>query len=69
MVVMTAGIGCGPERICSSGEYPARATENSTGRTCVPEDEEPPAGFERFPAGQVPQHVDDEWDVYWRDQG
>ncbi len=66
MVLLTAGAGCGPEKICRDGEYPARASTNSTGRVCVSDGEEPPAGFERYPAGQEPKNVDDEWDVYWR---
>lgn len=32
---------------------------------CVPDNEDPPAGFVRYPAGKVPQYVDDEWDLYW----
>jgi hypothetical protein len=32
----------------------------------VPDGQSPPTGFARYPAGQVPQHVDDKWDVYWR---
>jgi hypothetical protein len=57
--------GCGTDAICRSGEYPALQT-GGTGRQCVPQEQAPPAGFARYPAGQEPQHVDDEWDVYWR---
>lgn len=57
--------GCGPDAICSSGEYPVAAVRSTTGRACVADGQEPPAGFVRFPAGKVPQHVDDEWDQYW----
>ncbi|AWT47343.1 SCO0607 family lipoprotein [Streptomyces actuosus] len=53
------------ENICSSGEYPVLAVGNS-GSDCVPDKEEPPAGYARYPHGKVPQHVDDKWDVYWR---
>ena len=48
------------ERVCSSGEYPVRTVESTDGgMACVPDDEEPPAGYERFPAGEVPEFVDD----------
>ena len=58
--------GCSiPESICRSGEYPVKAVGNTTGRTCVPNGQEPPAGYVRYPAGKVPQHVDDQWDRYW----
>jgi hypothetical protein len=54
------------ERICGSAEYPVKAVGNTTGRTCVADDKEPPEGYVRYPAGKVPQYVDDEWDKYWR---
>ena len=56
------------ERICGSGQYPVKAVGNATGRTCVPERQDPPAGYVRYPTGKVPEHVDDEWDRYWRDK-
>ena len=54
------------EKICRDGEYAVRAVGNQTGRTCVKDSDDPPPGYTRFPDGQVPVHVDDEWDVYWR---
>jgi hypothetical protein len=57
--------GCAADAICSSGEYPVKQVNSVTGSTCVPDDEEPPAGYVRYPAGKVPKHVDDEWDKYW----
>ncbi|MBU2666919.1 hypothetical protein KOI35_25740 [Actinoplanes bogorensis] len=57
--------GCMQDAICGSDDYPVLQT-GGTGRQCVPKNEEPPAGFARFPSGQEPKHVDDEWDVYWR---
>jgi hypothetical protein len=54
------------ERICRSGEYPVKAVGNKTGRDCVPEGEDPPAGYVRYPDGKVPEHVGDEWDEYWQ---
>ncbi|MGW3866773.1 SCO0607 family lipoprotein, partial [Streptomyces sp. NPDC005047] len=33
---------------------------------CVPNDEEPPKGYTRYPEGKVPKHVGDEWDTYWQ---
>ena len=57
--------GCAQDAICRSSEYPVLQT-GGTGRQCVPEDQDPPAGWARFPAGQEPKRVDDEWDVYWR---
>jgi hypothetical protein len=53
------------EAICRSGEYPVAAVRSATGRTCVPDGQEPPAGYVRFPEGKVPEHVGDEWDQYW----
>ncbi|MDP9815272.1 SCO0607 family lipoprotein [Spirilliplanes yamanashiensis] len=59
--------GClGPDAICRSGEYPVKAVGNTTGAACVPDGEEPPAGYVRYPAGKEPRHVDDKWDRYWR---
>ncbi len=54
---------CGPfkERVCEGGEYAARAIEApDTGRTCVPNDQEPPPGYERFAPGQTPTYVEDD---------
>ncbi|KUN24969.1 hypothetical protein AQJ23_18245 [Streptomyces antibioticus] len=53
------------ENICSSGEYPVLAV-GSTGSACVPDTEEPSAGYARYPKGKVPQEVGDKWDVYWQ---
>ena len=48
------------ERVCSSGEYPVRTVDASdAGLACAPDGEEPPPGYERFPAGEVPEYVDD----------
>lgn len=57
--------GCQADAICSSGNYPA-AQANGTGSYCVKNGDEPKPGFVRYPAGKVPQHTDDQWDVYWR---
>jgi hypothetical protein len=58
--------GCGfREAICSSGEYPVAAVRSTTGRACVADGQAPPSGYVRFPAGKIPEHVDDEWDRYW----
>lgn len=58
--------GCwGPDAMCSSGEYPVKAVNSTSGGVCVANDEDPPAGFVRYPEGKVPQHVGDEWDTYW----
>ena len=66
LLAVLAG-GCGRrEPVCSSGSYPVIHV-NGTGRTCVPQNQEPPAGFTRYPRGQVPRYVDDDWDKYWRD--
>jgi hypothetical protein len=59
-------VGCiGRDRICRSGEYPVKHVGTTTGRTCVPDGEEPPAGYVKYPAGKVPEYVDDKWDKYW----
>ncbi|OKJ31541.1 hypothetical protein AMK22_25740 [Streptomyces sp. CB01580] len=58
--------GCSFEdSICSDGEYPVM-TIGATGSACVPNDEQPPKGYVRYPEGKVPKHVDDKWDMYWR---
>ncbi|MFE0811861.1 SCO0607 family lipoprotein [Streptomyces sp. NPDC058794] len=58
--------GCSMEEaICGGGEYPVLGV-GGTGGACVPNGEEPPAGYTRYPEGKVPEHVDDEWDTYWR---
>jgi hypothetical protein len=57
---------CGPDAICGGDDYPVIQV-GGTGRSCVAKGEDPPAGFARYPAGKEPKHVDDEWDVYWRD--
>ncbi|MGW1375682.1 SCO0607 family lipoprotein [Streptomyces sp. NPDC002446] len=53
-----------PDAICMSDEYPVMPV-GGTGGSCVPKDEEPPAGHVRYPEGKVPEHVDDKWDIYW----
>ncbi|MBB4763696.1 SCO0607 family lipoprotein [Amorphoplanes digitatis] len=60
--LLTAG--CLSDAICGGGQYPVTAV-GTTGRDCVPEGHEPPAGYVRFPEGKVPEHVGDEWDEYW----
>ncbi|MFJ1746542.1 SCO0607 family lipoprotein [Streptomyces sp. NPDC088116] len=57
--------GCSMEdATCGGGEYPV-LNVGSTGSACVPNDEEPPKGYVRYPEGKVPEHVGDKWDVYW----
>ncbi|MEU7874340.1 hypothetical protein [Dactylosporangium sp. NPDC049140] len=59
--------GCnGRERVCRSQEYPVKAVGNRTGAACVAKGQEPPAGYVRYPAGQEPVHVGDEWYRYWQ---
>ncbi|MCZ0982101.1 hypothetical protein O1L60_33025 [Streptomyces diastatochromogenes] len=58
--------GCaGQERVCGSGEYPVKAVGNTDGQDCVADGQEPPEGWVRYPAGQVPHYVGDEWDRHW----
>lgn len=58
--------GCvGPDAICGSSEYPVKAVGNTSGRACVANGEQPPAGYVRYPAGKVPEHIGDKWDKYW----
>ncbi len=61
VVTILGASGCSSqERVCSSGEYPVRTVDPTDGGlACAPEGEEPPAGYERFPAGEVPEYVDD----------
>jgi len=69
-IAVVAGVALGGcparERICGSDDYPAKAVGNTTGRTCVRGGQEPPSGYVRYPAGQEPKYVDDDWDRYWR---
>ncbi|ANB10196.1 hypothetical protein SAM40697_6243 [Streptomyces ambofaciens] len=58
--------GCSTQdAVCGGGEYPVM-TIGGTGSTCVPDGEEPPEGYTRYPQGKVPEHVGDEWDTYWQ---
>jgi hypothetical protein len=57
------------ENICSDGEYPAIAVGAQGGSACFPDDQEPGTPYVRYPEGKVPKHVDDKWDVYWRNHG
>ncbi|MFE7758220.1 SCO0607 family lipoprotein [Streptomyces sp. NPDC057418] len=49
---------------CGGGEYPVLAV-GSAGSACVPDGEEPPKGYARYPEGKVPEHEGDKWDTYW----
>ncbi|WP_254909926.1 SCO0607 family lipoprotein [Micromonospora sp. NBS 11-29] len=67
---LLATTGCGyQEAICADGEYPAIAVGGEGGSACFPDGQEPTSPYVRYPEGKVPQHVDDEWDVYWRSHG
>ena len=64
LLTVLAALGAGGcsagERVCSSGEYPVRTVDASDGGlACARDGEGPPAGYERFPAGEVPEYVDD----------
>lgn len=68
VTVAAAGLltGCSTsEKICGGGRYPVKAVGNATGRACQDDGKEPPEGYVRYPAGQVPKHVGDKWDEYW----
>ncbi|MDR7278789.1 SCO0607 family lipoprotein [Catenuloplanes atrovinosus] len=66
LTLTTVIAGCSfQESICAGGEYPVKAIGNATGRACVADGEEPPSGYVRYPDGQVPEHLGDEWDTYW----
>lgn len=67
-LMLTAGCSF-EEAICADGEYPAIAVGGQGGSACFPDGQEPTAPYVRYPEGKVPQHVDDEWDVYWRTHG
>jgi hypothetical protein len=57
--------GCSMEEAsCGGGEYGVM-TVGGTGSACVPNGEEPPKGYVRYPEGKVPEHVGDKWDTYW----
>jgi hypothetical protein len=53
--------------MCESDEYPVQAVGAPGSGMCVTKGDEPAAGYVRYPAGEVPQLVDDKWDLYWRD--
>ncbi len=62
VVVTTLGTsGCTiRERVCGSDEYPVRTVDpTNDGSACAAEGEDPPAGYERYPAGEVPEYVDE----------
>lgn len=61
--LLTAGCSL-QDAMCGGGEYPVM-TVGSTGSACVPNGEDPPKGYVRFPKGKVPEHVGDKWDTYW----
>jgi len=61
LAIIPASVGCGAfkERVCRPGEYAARAIAAPvTGRTCVPNGQEPPPGYERFPPGRTLAHLE-----------
>ncbi|GAA2591696.1 lipoprotein [Winogradskya consettensis] len=58
--------GCTADAICGGGNYPVKLADSATGSTCVPDGQDPPAGYVRYPAGKVPKKVGDKWDVYWQ---
>lgn len=65
-VIITSLSGCFyEERICGSEDYPVKAVGSATGQDCVPKGQEPPEGYVRYPKGQEPEVVGDEWDEYW----
>lgn len=64
-VALLVVTGCSTEDAsCGGGEYPVM-TVGDTGSACVPNGEEPPKGYTRYPEGKVPEHVGDKWDKYW----
>ncbi|MFI0898502.1 SCO0607 family lipoprotein [Streptomyces sp. NPDC020983] len=54
------------EGMCMPDEYPVAAIGYAGGGGCVSEGQKPPSGTVRYPAGEVPQYVDDKWDKYWQ---
>jgi hypothetical protein len=57
--------GCGSDAICGSDDYPVIQI-NGPGSACQSKGTDPSPGFARYPSGKEPKHVDDEWDVFWR---
>ncbi|MFI8192441.1 SCO0607 family lipoprotein [Streptomyces sp. NPDC085946] len=55
------------DAVCGGGHYPVAAVGYEGGGDCVPEGEEPPEGYVRYPEGKVPEHVGDKWDEYWNE--
>lgn len=50
------------ERMCSSDEYPVYSVEfPESGRACVSDDAEPPAGYARYPEGRVPEYASEDY--------
>lgn len=61
IALLAAGCGELRERVCERGQYAARAiAAPETGRVCVPDGQEPPLGYERFPPGQTPTYLEDD---------
>jgi hypothetical protein len=57
--LVTGSVGCGRERMCRDGEYPAVSTEfPESGRVCVPGGQAPPTGYTTYPPGQTPTYLD-----------
>ncbi|MCK7622367.1 hypothetical protein MUU72_04390 [Streptomyces sp. RS10V-4] len=52
------------DAVCGNDAYPVQAV-GSSGSACVPKDQDPPAGYVRYPAGKEPRHVDDKWYTFW----
>ncbi|MDQ0794002.1 SCO0607 family lipoprotein [Streptomyces sp. B1I3] len=63
VALLTAGCSMA-DATCGGGEYPVLAV-GGPGSACVPDGEEPPKGYARYPRGKVPEHVGDTWDTYW----
>jgi hypothetical protein len=58
LATLSLAAGC-QERVCRRGEHAVRSVEApDTGRACVKNGEPPPAGYEEYPPGEVPVHVD-----------
>jgi hypothetical protein len=70
VVAATLFAGCGyRERICSKGEYPAVARDNTTGRVCVVNGEQPPKRCKKYPRGKTPTFLDEDYYPTRKDYG
>ncbi|WTW98761.1 hypothetical protein OG216_37875 [Streptomycetaceae bacterium NBC_01309] len=51
--------------VCYNDDYPVKMVGSASGTSCIDGDLEPPSGWVRYPAGQVPEELGDHWFRHW----